>query len=58
MYHRPGLTTVRQPLRRMGETAATILLQRIEHPRTIPPKSIRIEPELIVRGTTAPPRAL
>jgi DNA-binding LacI/PurR family transcriptional regulator len=57
MYHRPGLTTVRQPLRRMGETAATILLQRIEHPRAATPKSVRVEPELVVRGTTAPPRS-
>lgn len=56
MYHRPGLTTVKQPLRRMGETAAKLLLQRLEHPRAIPPASVLVEPELIVRGTTGPPR--
>lgn len=53
MYHRPALTTVRQPLRRMGETAAKTLLQRLEHPRATPPDSILIEPELVIRGTTA-----
>ena len=53
MYHRPGLTTVRQPLRRMGETAARTLLQRLEHPQIPAPASIQIEPELVVRGTTA-----
>ncbi len=31
MYHRPGLTTVRQPLRLMGETAARTLLTQLEH---------------------------
>ena len=30
MYHRPGLTTVRQPLRLMGETAARTLLSQLE----------------------------
>jgi DNA-binding LacI/PurR family transcriptional regulator len=56
IYHRPGLTTVRQPLRRMGETAAKTLLQRLERPRSPAPASILIEPELVVRGTTAKAR--
>jgi DNA-binding LacI/PurR family transcriptional regulator len=55
-YHRPGLTTVRQPLRRMGETAAKTLLQQLERPRSQAPTSILIEPELVVRGTTAKAR--
>jgi len=53
IYHRPGLTTVRQPLRSMGETAARILLQRIEHPRATYQQLITVDPELVVRGTTA-----
>jgi len=56
IYHRPGLTTVRQPLRSMGESAARILLQRIEHPRAAYPPLVTVQPELVVRGTTAPPR--
>ena len=50
----PGLTTVRQPLRKMGVTAAETLLRRISAPAKSPyPKSITIEPELIVRASTA-----
>jgi LacI family transcriptional regulator len=53
-YQNPGLTTVRQPLREMGRTAAEILLKRINRPGTIlNPKHI-VEPELIVRETTCP----
>lgn len=54
-YQHPGLTTVRQPLRQMGVTAAETLLRRINAPKKAPyPKSINIEPELIVRASTAP----
>ena len=54
IYHRPGLTTVRQPLRSMGESAARLLLQRIEHPRAAYPSNVAVEPELVVRGTSGP----
>ncbi|MGB7284025.1 MAG: LacI family DNA-binding transcriptional regulator [Candidatus Acidiferrum sp.] len=54
-FQNPGLTTVRQPLRQMGKIAAGTLLQRITAPATAPyPKEIVVEPELIVRGSTAP----
>ena len=54
-FQNPGLTTVRQPLREMGVIAAETLLQRINAPAKIPyPKAITIEPEFIVRATTAP----
>jgi DNA-binding LacI/PurR family transcriptional regulator len=54
-YQNPGLTTVRQPLREMGERAARTLLQRIEaNGRGREPRLIRVAPQLIVRGTTAP----
>ena len=54
-YQNPGLTTVRQPLREMGVTAAETLLRRINAPKKSPyPKTITIEPELVVRGSTAP----
>jgi DNA-binding LacI/PurR family transcriptional regulator len=55
-FQNPGLTTIRQPLREMGVIAAETLLQRINAPAKLPyPKAITIEPELIVRATTAPP---
>jgi LacI family transcriptional regulator len=57
-FQNPGLTTVRQPLREMGVIAAETLLQRINAPGRVPyPKAITIEPEFIVRATTAPPQA-
>lgn len=58
IYHRPGLTTVRQPLASMGETAARLLLQRIEQPHAPYPSSVSVSPELVVRGTTARAREL
>jgi LacI family transcriptional regulator len=57
-YQNPGLTTVRQPLRRMGELAAQTMLQRVEQRNGASyPKIVSVDPELIVRGTTAPPPA-
>jgi LacI family transcriptional regulator len=56
-YQNPGLTTIRQPLREMGMTAAATLVQRISAPKKADfPKSIVVEPELIVRGSTAAAR--
>ena len=50
----PGLTTIRQPLRKMGHIAAQTLLTRINRPdHDSMPRTIVIEPELIVRGSTA-----
>jgi DNA-binding LacI/PurR family transcriptional regulator len=51
-FHTPSLTTVRQPLNRMGEVAAQALLDRIEGRREYPAE-IAIEPELVVRESTA-----
>jgi DNA-binding LacI/PurR family transcriptional regulator len=53
-YHVPSLTTIRQPLKLMGSTAASALLQRLNHEHL--PQYIRIKPELIVRESTAPLR--
>jgi DNA-binding LacI/PurR family transcriptional regulator len=53
-FQNPALTTVRQPLREMGVIAAETLLRRINAPAKSPfPKAITIEPELIVRASTA-----
>ena len=55
-YQNPGLTTIRQPLREMGMTAAETLVRRISAPKSADyPKNIVVEPELIVRGSTARP---
>jgi DNA-binding LacI/PurR family transcriptional regulator len=51
-FHFPSLTTVRQPLSRMGEVAAQSLLERIEGKKEYP-SEIAIEPELVVRESTA-----
>ncbi len=48
----PTLTTVRQPLVRMGQTAAQTLLDRIEE-RTDYVPEIAVEPELVIRNSTA-----
>jgi DNA-binding LacI/PurR family transcriptional regulator len=51
-FHTPSLTTVRQPLNRMGEVAAQSLLERIEGRKDYPAE-IAIEPALVVRESTS-----
>ncbi len=53
-FQNPGLTTVRQPLREMGRAAAEILLKRINRPNAEVHDQHIVEPELVVRETTAP----
>ena len=53
-YHTPSLTTIRQPLNSMGNTAARILLERIRHGKEFPDE-VPIVPELIIRESTMPP---
>jgi len=55
-YHIPGLTTVQQPLREMGKMAAESVLRRlsrVDNEFSRIAAKIIVEPELIVRGTTA-----
>jgi DNA-binding LacI/PurR family transcriptional regulator len=52
-YANPTLTTVRQPLQKMGEIAARTLLGRIDN-RSEYVAEIAIETELIVRQSTGP----
>jgi LacI family transcriptional regulator len=55
----PTLTTVRQPLRSMGETAANALLSYVEapepphKPRTATPETLIVKPEFVIRNSTA-----
>jgi LacI family transcriptional regulator len=51
VYNTPSLTTIRQPLRRMGEIAAQTLLERLRNPDTAP-EEVAVEPELIIREST------
>ena len=57
-YLTPRLTTVRQPLRQMGEMAAKQLLMRISNGNGKVPQLISLAPELIVRESTGPARVL
>jgi LacI family transcriptional regulator len=52
-YQHPGLTTVRQPLYEMGQRAADTLVARLESPDAAAPRTIVLEPSLVIRGTTA-----
>ena len=54
-YMTPRLTTVRQPLRRMGEIAAQHLLARISQGGVCGTQQVSVEPELIVRESTSQP---
>ena len=55
-YLTPRLTTVRQPLRRMGVIAATQLLARISNGGGSSTQQFSVEPELIMRESTCAPR--
>ena len=50
-----GLTTVRQHLFESGRLGAELLLSEIRS-RSATPPSIVLTPEVVVRGTTAPPK--
>jgi len=51
----PALTTIRQPLQKMGRIAAQTVIDRIEDREAFVPE-ILVEPELVVRRSTAPPK--
>ncbi len=51
-YFNPRLTTVRQPLHKMGSAAAQLLVQRIQAPDEPYSHEVWFEPELIVREST------
>ncbi len=50
-FSRPALTTVRQPLKKMGRIAAKTLLDWIEGRSEFTPE-IAVEPELVIRNST------
>jgi DNA-binding LacI/PurR family transcriptional regulator len=54
---RVPLTTVAQPIPQMGAAAVELLIERIEGGTPLPPRQIVLEAHLVVRRSTAPPRA-
>ncbi len=51
----PALTTIKNFQEEMGRKSAEFLIQRIADPSAAP-RRLTLTPELVVRGTTAPPR--
>ena len=49
----PPLTTVRQPIESMGKAAVALLINQMES-MSVYPEELLFEPELVVRGSTAP----
>jgi LacI family transcriptional regulator len=52
-FHYPSLTTIRQPLHKMGEIAVDLLVDQIER-RSEWQREIAVQPELVVRESTGP----
>lgn len=52
-FHYPSLTTIRQPLRRMGEIAVDLLVDQIER-KSEWQREIAIQPEIAIRESTGP----
>lgn len=54
-FHHPALTTIRQPLARMGRLAAELVLASASRrPAATSASKLTLEPELVVRQSTAP----
>lgn len=53
----PSLTTVRQPMEKMGQVASKVLLERIAQPDKPYPTEIVMEPQLVIRESTGPVKA-
>jgi DNA-binding LacI/PurR family transcriptional regulator len=51
-----NLTTVRQDATQMAEHAVQAIVERLDHGR-IEAREIILDPTLVVRGTTRPPRS-
>jgi DNA-binding LacI/PurR family transcriptional regulator len=49
----PPLTTTRQPIDAMGRAVVSTLVHQVEG-LTVAPEELLFEPELVVRGSTAP----
>jgi LacI family transcriptional regulator len=54
-YSAPPLTTIANPPHRLGEAAATLAVSRLRDPDQPAQRTI-VEPSIVVRKSTAPPR--
>jgi DNA-binding LacI/PurR family transcriptional regulator len=54
-YQNPPLTTVKFPVAEMGRRAGQIILELIRENGGLPPHTLTLPVELVVRGSTAPP---
>jgi DNA-binding LacI/PurR family transcriptional regulator len=54
-FHYPSLTTVRQPLHKMGEIAVEILIARIDGQKEWP-REVSVQPEIVQRESTCQAR--
>jgi LacI family transcriptional regulator len=53
-YLNPRLTTVKFSITEMGRQAAQIMLELVQKQRDLPPQTITLPVELLVRDSTAP----
>jgi LacI family transcriptional regulator len=51
-YYHPPLTTIRQPMRQIGEEAARLLFRRLRTKSQLPRQRVSLEPSLVVRQST------
>ena len=53
-YLNPPLTSISQPKQELGQLAVQSLLERIQQPQ-LPARTLRLEPDLVLRSSTAAP---
>ena len=54
-YFSPSLTTVRSPKAELGALAGRTILDLVRHKNDMPPQTVTLPVELVVRTSTAPP---
>jgi DNA-binding LacI/PurR family transcriptional regulator len=52
-FYNPSLSTIRQPLVKMGSLAAETIVSRIADPTASAPRELQVAPELVVRESSA-----
>ena len=55
-HYKTPLTTINPEPREMGIVAVQMLLDKLENPRPRPVRGVMIQPRLVVRQSTLPPR--